>query len=1231
MKKVFLFASFFCAFFLNTKLYSQAVINCSNDSIKLRVGNHQYGILEWEKSQDGINWEKIYNQHDTTYVFKTKIASYYRSVNKFPNCAPIISSEVLVQRPPVSNAGQDRFINETFVFLGANTAIGSTGNWSVLEGAGGAFVDASNPLTEFSGTKGKYVLQWQLKNTCGASNDTVEIEFIENQYQDKIVIVDETDTMLSTEQQITDGEYIIQFNDPVPTIDTETILIGTTDNSYLRKVSTVMQNGNTFTMNTEQGKLDDLLINGGFELGNVFKIDSILPVSKSSNYKRLNKRPTRGEILSDPKLQKGVHYYLVDEKISSLNNNAQMKRVTTNANNANEESPKFKFTLNNTLFDKNGIKIKLDGSLTFTPNVFADFNKKISNTVLNFGINNATIENNYKFTMTCDAQANVLDKSFNLFNYTKSVYFLVDGVPVLVDVIVDFEGKASADVSANLTFEHQFTNTLIVNAGVSYKKDTWSNYYNSSIENKLDTNLDISGGFVQKFEIGPKITFKVYKMVGPYIDAKLTEELNICVSSSNLGNINWESDLDIGAKLAVGVSADVFKKNIFDFSKTWNKKGLYNVNFPYELEVISGNHQQYSTSSPLINPVKVRVTSNKGFAIPGITVKFEANTDTSGIIDSEFVITDNNGYAETNWTPTSNNFAKLTATVQNCEGKNIGNSPLIFSATEVQIIDCTETTLSASYSIENNIIKPTAHMGQAPYTYATDNINFSTNIPQPTLNNGQEYNFSIKDANGCTAFTTYTHKETTCSNNSGLEVELTTFGSNLTASGKGGTPPYQYTLNDATNYSINNVFNDLPNGIQKVSIKDNNGCIGTNTINITNSTSYAVAYFEIENDATIARLPIKFNNLSNNADVYTWDFGDGNSSDIKSPTHTYINEGKYTIYLTASNSLIETTTCWRTIDIQPNIFYLPSVTTFAITNITKATATSGGNVTDDGGISLTAKGICYSTEPNPTIANNITNDGTDTGSFTSSLTSLAENTIYYVKAYATNSEGTAYGNEEQFTTTNTGNIGTVNDIDGNTYPTVIIGKQEWMAEDLRVTHYPNGDAIPHITDNTAWGNLKDNNTDDAYSFYNNDNTKDYGVLYTYASAIADNWTRDNTSGQGICPNGWSLPTDTDWTTLTDYLGGSSVAGGKMKETGTTYWKDPNTGATNSSGFTARPSGYRNTFNGSFNNIGNFGYWWSSTGSTSTDAFYRNLNYINAIASRINNNKSNGFCVRCIRD
>jgi uncharacterized protein (TIGR02145 family) len=225
-----------------------------------------------------------------------------------------------------------------------------------------------------------------------------------------------------------------------------------------------------------------------------------------------------------------------------------------------------------------------------------------------------------------------------------------------------------------------------------------------------------------------------------------------------------------------------------------------------------------------------------------------------------------------------------------------------------------------------------------------------------------------------------------------------------------------------------------------------------------------------------------------------------------------------------------------------------------------------------------------------------------------------------------------------------GTATTMTDIDGNTYPIVAIDDKCWMAADLKTSRYPNGDAIPYIDDNATWVALADNNTDDAYSFYGDSDNDgnvdiaypDYGALYSYSAAIGDNWSRDNSAtnsegGQGICPDGWHLPTDAEWTTLTTFLGGTSVAGGKMKEAGTTHWHSPNTDATNSSGFTALPSGDRNSDDGTFYNIGYYGYWWGGTEGSSSNAYLRQLNYNNANANRLNVNKSFGFCVRCIRD
>ncbi|MBW6480577.1 MAG: T9SS type A sorting domain-containing protein [Bacteroidales bacterium] len=196
---------------------------------------------------------------------------------------------------------------------------------------------------------------------------------------------------------------------------------------------------------------------------------------------------------------------------------------------------------------------------------------------------------------------------------------------------------------------------------------------------------------------------------------------------------------------------------------------------------------------------------------------------------------------------------------------------------------------------------------------------------------------------------------------------------------------------------------------------------------------------------------------------------------------------------------------------------------------------------------------------------------------------------------------------------------TVTDYDGNVYNTVAIGTQVWMAENLKVTHYRNGDSIPNITVASQWSNL----TSGAYGIYNNDSSyaTTYGLLYNWFAV---------TDTSGICPTGWHIPTDAEWTTLTDFLGGVNVAGGKMKEIGTTHWTSPNTGATNSSGFTGLPGGVRSS-NGYFYSINDYGYWWSSTEASTTMAWRRHLYAYNAKIDVGYSYKTYGYSVRCIRD
>ena len=186
-----------------------------------------------------------------------------------------------------------------------------------------------------------------------------------------------------------------------------------------------------------------------------------------------------------------------------------------------------------------------------------------------------------------------------------------------------------------------------------------------------------------------------------------------------------------------------------------------------------------------------------------------------------------------------------------------------------------------------------------------------------------------------------------------------------------------------------------------------------------------------------------------------------------------------------------------------------------------------------------------------------------------------------------------------------------------TYSTVLIGTQYWMEKNLEVTQYRNGDIIPYVSQPADWEGL----TTGAWCYYNNDPESGYGKLY--------NWYAVN-DPRGLAPTGWHVPTDAEWTTLTTFLGGEAVAGGKMKTPGTMSWLTPNTGATNSSGFSGLPGGFRNS-NGPFDLFGSYGLWWSSTEDSTPYAWSRNLNYNNGNVDRYTDAKPFGFSVRCLRD
>jgi uncharacterized protein (TIGR02145 family) len=293
---------------------------------------------------------------------------------------------------------------------------------------------------------------------------------------------------------------------------------------------------------------------------------------------------------------------------------------------------------------------------------------------------------------------------------------------------------------------------------------------------------------------------------------------------------------------------------------------------------------------------------------------------------------------------------------------------------------------------------------------------------------------------------------------------------------------------------------------------------------------------------------------------------------------------------------------------------LPTVSISSI-SVQTTGAVVDGLVTDAGGQTIIERGVVWNTTGTPTTLDNKIVNGISLGIYSTQISGLILGSTYFVRTYATNASGTAYSNTRTITTA----LPPVVDIDGNYYDTVHIGNQIWFKQNLKTTRYRNGGNIPYVLGNTDWQAL----TTGAWIYYDHDaaNNAIYGKLYNWYTTLGDT----------LCPKGWGVPTNDEWSILTDYLGGESVAGGKMKSVGTAYWNDPNTGVTNESGFSVLPGGSRNSV-GSFLGISYIAFFWSATEGGNGDAWGRHLYSNGGFVDRFTNGfKSVGASIRCLKD
>ena len=382
-----------------------------------------------------------------------------------------------------------------------------------------------------------------------------------------------------------------------------------------------------------------------------------------------------------------------------------------------------------------------------------------------------------------------------------------------------------------------------------------------------------------------------------------------------------------------------------------------------------------------------------------------------------------------------------------------------------------------------------------------------------------------------------------------------------------------------------------------------------------------------------------FNNLANrpignqNGDILYWN----NTTE----TWDILPIGQQGQILTVNNGALT----WVTSSVLTTL--PPTIRTDSVYNITGRTANVRATIIDAGSTGIISSGVCWSTTPFPSIGNNHTTDGTSIGTFVSTINGLTSGTLFYARAYATNSVGTSYGQPISFTTPT--HCGTVTDYDGNTYQTIYIGAQCWMKENLKTTHYSNGAVIPE----------GGNGSSGKYYFkydHNDANKAKYGLLYTWEAVMnGAGSSNNNPSGiQGICPSGWHVPSTSEWCELENYVepgidvtcSSTGFRGSMAKKLAKPelwatytqnsfapgYWSIDTTGF-DESGFSALPAGRYYYYSSYFLYLNYNAYFWSCSTTSGGSVYYRYMDYSESGVGMNTTSSPNvyAYSVRCVKN
>ena len=1011
MKKIILIL---CILLFAFTAKAQVVNVCGTDSITLSVDNYVNGTIEWQESIDTLSWVTIPEVFGMTYTFFPTQTKYYRAVVKTSTCDPLYSAFSFVQLPPIANAGVDKVTGASYTILQGNKIDGAIGEWKVISGSGGVISEPNNPISQFAGIQNQvYNLTWTFTNACGQSTDTVNVLFEENVFNKNYIVVDNTDSLYSDSTEMATGLYRIKFSDPTIIPAESVLLLGMREDvSFLRKVTSFTLQDSVYSFITEQGTLDDLLLSGTINFGDAINqsIQNMKNGSQSSRVKKLNTFPTR-QTLKEYADNKDV--ILLYSGKTSYDNRL---KVASSIN-----SP--------FVFQVGPGKIYYDlYDNVFEPNFVCEYTKSPFH--LKFGLCNSKFSFTQKieFNFSVSGTGSVDQKLFSLFNYP-----LIIPPGIVIDVDIPFKVYSNVSIVGGpiLTITDNFTSnfsTLIESH--EYFNSEISSKFNEKYTRSIDLSSHFSGGIEANFKMGPEVQFRIFEFLVPYggFYAKANFNFRTNTDLNFSGKAAYGLVGNLGVKCEIPIPFTLKYSKLFDFYKEFSSDDLWTqLNWPNKIELVSGNNQKGIKGTALTKPVVFKVTDPFGNGNPYVPVRIELESG-NGSVQSSVLGTDLLGQINVNWTLGSNDECKLKAYVLDYDNEDIKGSPIyVMAYSSGGATTCENSNLAITMKATSTYKYPSASGGTAPYTYSTNDIDYSSIVPQFNLSTLGSFTVYVKDKNQCLRAKTFTISALNPCDNTDLTMDIVTTSSSVCITGKKGTAPYLYAIENQINFTANNIFSNLISGYHTVYVKDANGCIVSSDVNIQSNTTASIrALYPAQGASSIPVNGVIFQWVAANYttnQVYDLYLKKGSeaygfiASNLSKTTYSYntalANNTTYTWKVIVKSGSNVLDYCEFT---YTSVLGIATINTIALTNISETTATSGGNVTSDGGANVTVRGVCWNTSGYPTTADSKTTNGSGTGSFTSNLTNLIANNTYFVRAYAINSVGIAYGNDVRFTT-----------------------------------------------------------------------------------------------------------------------------------------------------------------------------------------------------------------------